>query len=423
MSTLLLVVDDEPDVQLLMKQKFRKQIREEDYRFIFASNGLEALEMLKNHPDIDVVLCDVNMPQMDGITLLTKTREVNTTIQTIIVSAYGDMRNIRRAMNHGAFDFVTKPINFNDLGATIEKTIRHVKKLKESNAEKERLYKELEAYSKNLEQKVAERTIEITKQKQIIEAKNQSITESINYAKRIQEATLPSLDEIKAAFQDSFVFFKPRDIVSGDFFWFRQRGSQTIITSVDCTGHGVPGAFMSLIGNDILHEIIDALGVTEADKILNELHKGVLRALRQSESNSRDGMDIALCAIDQERKVMHYAGARCPLIYVRNDEVHEIKADILPIGGAQQLKERHYTKHEIPLDGQTMFYIFSDGYQDQFGGPEGQKIMRKGLKNLLLRVHKEPCEAQKQHLESYIQEWMGNKYAQLDDILVIGFLA
>ncbi|TAF32284.1 MAG: response regulator [Cytophagales bacterium] len=423
MSTILLVVDDEPDVQLLMKQKFRRQIREEDYRFIFASNGVEALEMLKNHSDIDVVLCDVNMPQMDGITLLTKTREVNTTIQTIIVSAYGDMRNIRRAMNHGAFDFVTKPINFNDLGATIEKTIRHVKKLKENNAEKERLYKELEAYSKNLEQKVAERTVEITKQKQIIEAKNHSITESINYAKRIQEAALPSLEEIKAAFEDSFVYFKPRDIVSGDFFWFRQRGSKTIITAVDCTGHGVPGAFMSLIGNDILHEIIDALGITDANIILNSLHMGILRALRQTESNSRDGMDIALCVIDTEKKVLQYAGARSPLLYVRNGEVHEIKADKLSIGGAQQSKERSYTVHNVPLDGNTMFYIFSDGYQDQFGGPEGQKIMRKGLKNIFLGIHKEKGEVQREKLEEYMTQWVDTKYNQLDDMLIIGFKA
>ena len=192
MSTILLVVDDEPDVQFLVKQKFRKQIRDEEYEFLFASNGLEAIEVLKEHPEIEVILCDVNMPQMDGISLLSKTKALNSTAQTIIVSAYGDMRNIRRAMNHGAFDFVTKPINFNDLGATINKTIQHVTQLKTAIEEKKNLFEQLKQYNRTLEERVDKRTAEIQAQSNIIQAKNQSITESINYAKRIQQAALPA---------------------------------------------------------------------------------------------------------------------------------------------------------------------------------------------------------------------------------------
>lgn len=419
MSTILMVVDDEPDVQLLMKQKFRKQIRESEYEFIFAANGVEAMQMLKNHPDIDVILCDVNMPQMDGITLLTKTRDMNPTVQTIIVSAYGDMRNIRRAMNHGAFDFVTKPINFNDLGATIEKTIRHVKKLKDNIREREQLYEELESYSKNLEQTVEKRTAEIVKQKEIIEAKNQSITESINYAKRIQQAALPATDDIKKVLPESFILFRPRDIVSGDFYWFREKEHKIILTAVDCTGHGVPGAFMSLIGNDILHELIDARGLTEPDKILNELHHGVRRALRQDDNNSREGMDMAFCVFDKKEKTISFSGARNPLICIRNNEMEVIKGDRQAIGGTQRERDRHFTKHVISIESETMIYIFSDGYQDQFGGEKGSKFMSKRFKELLFEIHKEDITKQYEILTKTLDDWKGDN-AQIDDILVIG---
>jgi serine phosphatase RsbU (regulator of sigma subunit) len=424
MSVILMVVDDEPDVQLLMKQKFRKQIRNQEYQFLFAANGVEALEMLKDNPDVDVILCDVNMPEMDGITLLTKTRQVNPTVQTIIVSAYGDMRNIRRAMNNGAFDFVTKPINFNDLGATITKTIKHVKRLKETINEKEELYKKLERYNKILEEKVEERTAEILKQKQIIEAKNQSITESINYAKRIQEATLPRIEEIRKAFPESFVFYKPRDIVSGDFYWFSQKEkegkSQYVLTAVDCTGHGVPGAFMSLIGNDLLHEIVNARAEVQPDRILEELHLGVRRALRQGENQSRDGMDLALCLIEAEKGQLTFAGAKNPLIYFKNGEMHLVKGDKFPIGGVQLEAERKFTPHLIPLEKGMTFYIFTDGYQDQFGGADGMKFMSKRFRNLLAEIHTLDLETQSKILETRFQEWKAER-PQVDDILVIGW--
>jgi CheY-like chemotaxis protein len=418
MSTILLVVDDEPDVQLLMKQKFRKEIRDDEYDFLFAANGVEALEILEKNPGVEVILCDVNMPQMDGITLLSKTRELNQTAQTIIVSAYGDMRNIRRAMNHGAFDFVTKPINFGDLGATIEKTIRHVKKLKENIEEKERLYSELARYNKELEERVEERTAEISLQKAIIEGKNQSITESINYAKRIQEASFPSVEILKSTVPDSFVFFRPRDIVSGDFYWFADKNGKFVIAGVDCTGHGVPGAFMSLIGNDLLNVIVSARGITDPAEILNELHTSVRKALRQEENNSRDGMDLSVCVFDFENKTMSYAGAKSPLIYFTGDTMHLIKGDKVSVGGVQKEETRRFTKHIFPLEKNSVFYIFTDGYQDQFG-TEGQKFMSKRFRKLLQDIHALPCAEQQQLLEKNFLSWKGNK-PQIDDILVLG---
>jgi len=404
MPTILMVVDDEPDVQLLMKQKFRKQLRSHEYEFIFAANGAEALEKLKENPNIDVILCDVNMPEMDGITLLSKTKVVNPTVQTVIVSAYGDMRNIRRAMNNGAFDFVTKPINFNDLGATISKTIKHVQRLRESITEKEQLHQKLERYSRDLEQTIEERTNEITVQKEIIEAKNQSIIESINYAKRIQDAALPRVEEIKESIPESFIYFKPRDIVSGDFYWFVKKGKKIIVTAADCTGHGVPGAFMSLIGNDLLNEIVTARGVIESDKILNELHDSVRKALRQEENKSRDGMDLALCVIDTETKTLQYSGAKNPLVYFKNGEMTLIKGDKYPIGGVQFQVDRHYTRHEVDLSEPIMLYVFSDGYQDQFGRAKSEKFMSKNFRTLLQEIHDKPIEEQKQIFDDKFKE-------------------
>ncbi|MEM6299219.1 MAG: response regulator [Bacteroidota bacterium] len=418
MSTILLVVDDEPDVQLLVKQKFRREIRDGKYKFIFAENGVDALSKLRENPDVDVVLSDVNMPQMDGITLLSKTRKVNPTVQTIIVSAYGDMRNIRRAMNNGAFDFVTKPINFNDLGATIDKTIHHVRQLREAIEEKEKLYHQLERHSEMLEETVEERTAEIEEQRRVIEAKNQNIIESINYAKRIQESILPTQKTIRRLLPNSFIFFKPRDIVSGDFYWMSEHEGRTLIAAVDCTGHGVPGAFMSLIGNDLLNVIV-ARDIVSPEEILAELHKGVRTALNQENGKSRDGMDIALCLIDEEKGIIEFAGARNPLIIVNDGQMEIIKGDKRSIGGVQPEKERIFTKHEIKIDPKATYYIFSDGYQDQFGGENGQKYLTKNFRKLLLTLHDKPLDEQKHALMQELDAWRGD-YPQIDDILVMG---
>jgi len=293
----------------------------------------------------------------------------------------------------------------------------------------------------NLEEKVKERTEEVVRAKEIIEKKNQDITSSINYAKRIQEATLPQIEEIKRILPESFVLFKPRDIVSGDFYWYAKldprpiyegqdddkqkilvgyESEKVVITAVDCTGHGVPGAFMSMIGNDLLNEIIDLRGVTQPDVILNELHNGVVQALRQSETDNKDGMDLSLCVIDKEKRIVEYAGAKNPLIYIQNGELHQIKGDKLPIGGVKIAQKRHFKKHQIKIDSPTTFYIFTDGYQDQFGGEDSRKFMIKQLKELLLEIHTLPLEEQREILVNTFQQWTkGHK--QIDDVLMIGF--
>ncbi|TAF68261.1 MAG: hypothetical protein EAZ55_00110, partial [Cytophagales bacterium] len=217
-----------------------------------------------------------------------------------------------------------------------------------------------------LEQKVTERTQELNQQKEAIEEQNKSIMDNITYAKRIQEAFLPKAETIQTYLQEYFIFFQPRDVVSGDFYFVEEVEGKIVVGAIDCTGHGVSGAFMTMLANEILHNLVDNLLITRPDLLLNELHKGVRQALKQHETDNRDGMDLALISIDQDRKKVVYAGAKNPLIYIQNNELHLVNADKMPIGGEQQEQERIFTPHEMNTTLPTMFYLFSDGYQDQF---------------------------------------------------------
>ncbi len=279
----------------------------------------------------------------------------------------------------------------------------------------------------NLEEKVKERTAEVMSQRAELEKQNHNITASINYAKRIQEAMLPRLDEITGAIPKNFVYFRPRDIVSGDFYWFHHFEDVCLIAAVDCTGHGVPGAFMSLIGNDLLHEIVVSRRIVEPHIILKELHFGVTNSLKQKETDNRDGMDIALCALhkkhlnSKEYDYLTFSGAHNPFVYIQNGILQQVKGSNLSIGGRtlpNMVVEFESTR--IDLNVPTSCYIFSDGFQDQFGGSDGRKFMIKRMKGIFERVHGQTHAEQMHVLDSEIQTWKAN-YKQTDDILVIGF--
>jgi serine phosphatase RsbU (regulator of sigma subunit) len=280
----------------------------------------------------------------------------------------------------------------------------------------------------NLEEKVQERTSQLNEAYLEIEKKNHDITSSINYAKRIQNAMLPTREKIRESLPECFIYFKPRDIVSGDFYWFSEKilddgTRKVVIAAVDCTGHGVPGAFMSLIGNELLHEIINLRDIVEADKVLGELHVGVNSVLRQNETENRDGMDLSLCIIDFEKKMVDFAGAKNPVFYIQNNEIFEMKASKMPIGGLWGKEEgaRVFDSSAIKLSDSmpTYLYMTSDGYPDQFGGDANMKFMKKRLKALLLEIHKKPMDEQRIILRDTMKDWMGNR-KQLDDMLVIG---
>lgn len=276
----------------------------------------------------------------------------------------------------------------------------------------------------------AEAYTEIQVKNNEIQKASQEITDSINYAKRIQGAMLPKIEDIKSEFPDSFVFLKPKDIVSGDFYWYSSKrdimgNNKYIIAAVDCTGHGVPGAFMSTIGMDLMDEIVNLMGISEADQILNYLHKLVRKSLRQKETKNHDGMDMAVCVIDKHRGKIEYAGAKNPLIMFKNGEMIEVNADRRSIGGSywnETQDERKFTKHIINLDPNEPItcYMYTDGYQDQFGGPKRRKYMSKRFKETLARIHLNPMAQQAQELDENLSKWMDQE-PQVDDVLVIGF--
>ncbi|MGQ0828052.1 MAG: tetratricopeptide repeat protein [Bacteroidota bacterium] len=261
----------------------------------------------------------------------------------------------------------------------------------------------------------------LTAQNQIIEEKNKDITDSINYARRIQNAILPSIDLIYETLEDSFVLYKPKDIVSGDFYTFIKKNDKVIIAAADCTGHGVPGAFMSMIGNNQLNHIIIEKEILQPSEILNNLHEGIRSALKQdiAEGQTRDGMDIALCSIDLKQKEIQYAGANRPLYLLKNGQLEEIKANKFSIGGLQSEDKRKFNNHIIPISASDSMYIFTDGYADQFGANSGKKFMTKRFKELLFSIQDKSMKEQKTILDDTIEKWKGN-LEQVDDILVIG---
>lgn len=255
----------------------------------------------------------------------------------------------------------------------------------------------------------------------VVKEQKSSILASIAYAQRIQQAILPSDADLKKAFPEHFILFRPRDIVSGDFYWFTEleAGKKLVLASIDCTGHGVPGAFMSMIANDLLNYIVNKRHISDADQILNQLHLEIKQALRQSENQNEDGMEMSLVVIEPEKKRMQFAGAGNPLWYSQCGQLERIRGDRWPIGGEHWVKEVSFTRHEIDLSVSTTLYMFSDGYKDQFGGPHGRKFMRQPLKELLEKNLQYEMDYQKQVLEHTLDEWMQG-YEQIDDILVMG---
>jgi serine phosphatase RsbU (regulator of sigma subunit) len=270
-----------------------------------------------------------------------------------------------------------------------------------------------------LEGIVRDRTAEVVRQRDVLEHQKKEIEDSIRYASRIQNAVLPADHDFTGLIPESFVFFKPLEIVSGDFYWISQVESKLIISAADCTGHGVPGAFMSMLGVAFLNEIVNKDHFTRPDLILNKLRDKVIEALQQQgkSGEAKDGMDIVVVCIDEQTKKLSYAGAYNPLIMIRNGEMSEISADKMPIAIYDNMKE--FTMHEISIATGDLFYFYSDGYEDQFGGPNGKKLKSKRFKQLLLDNYDKPLKDQKLILEKSFEEWKGD-LNQVDDIVVIG---
>lgn len=299
-----------------------------------------------------------------------------------------------------------------------------------------------------LETQVKERTIEIEQKNQSlmdknveIITKNKEITDSINYAKRIQEAILPSTDQFRELFPKAFILYQPKDIVSGDFYWYADIKAKSknhsddndiYVAVADCTGHGVPGAFMCMIGSSLLNQIVQETNDYTPARTLEKLHIGIREALKQQETETRDGMDIALCHINRKKQQIEFSGALRSLLIYRGAAykekfapehegllIHEVKADKHPIGGLQSEAKRQFTNHTLQYYPGDTIYLYTDGFADQFGGPKGKKLMSKKFKEILNTLQEKNMFDQYNYLEKFLKDWKEG-YDQVDDILVVG---
>jgi serine phosphatase RsbU (regulator of sigma subunit)/Tfp pilus assembly protein PilF len=261
----------------------------------------------------------------------------------------------------------------------------------------------------------------VEEQKQFIEEKSKEITDSINYAQRIQQAILPPPELLSQIITDNFIFYQPKDVVSGDFYQLYQLDNEIIVVTADCTGHGVPGAFMSMIGNEQLGKIIMERGITQPAAILDALHLGIRKALKQDRSDieTRDGMDLALYKLNYKTLELEYAGANRPLWILENGKINEIKANKQPIGGIQSESRTSFTNHSVKLRNGNILFSFTDGFIDQFGGEKGKKYMLKKFGQFLETIGSKPMSQQHNDLIKEFNDWKGNR-EQIDDILVIG---
>lgn len=262
---------------------------------------------------------------------------------------------------------------------------------------------------------------EIQKQRDEIEKQRKSLMDSIRYAGNIQKAILPSKEVFQHILPNSFVLFKPRDIVSGDFFWITKKEHRVVVVAADCTGHGVPGAFMSILGITYLNEITTKEDFPNANRILNALREKIMKALHQTgdELEQRDGMDLALYIVDYEKKQLQFAGANNPLYLIRKNSLIEYKGDRMPIG-INATEEKSFVNNMIQLENNDSIYIFTDGYADQFGGPEGKKLKYRQFRQILMNLQKASVKTQKEKLWSEFLEWKG-QHDQVDDVLIIGY--
>lgn len=267
--------------------------------------------------------------------------------------------------------------------------------------------------------KIKEAETKITRQRDKISKQNKEITDSINYARRIQTAIMPDHSILENSFSDYFIFFRPRDIVSGDFYWFKEIGKYVVLVSADCTGHGVPGAFMSMLSVAYLNDVVQPESVPRADKILEALREQIKKSLRQTGTayESKDGIDIAFNVYDKEEQKLYFSGAHTPLYLMRDGQIDIYKGDRMPVGISR--KERPFSIHEIQLKKGDTLYLFSDGYTDQFGKNNKEKYKAVRFRELIMSMYHEPMHIQEKRVRDNFFKWKGQT-RQIDDVLVMG---
>lgn len=393
-SQKILVVDD----SLRNLELMEEMLSELNVQVLKAKNATEAMAFLESG-DISLAFLDVQMPVVSGYELASMIHDSpkNRLLPVIFVTAiFQDDYHVNKGYETGAVDYIAKPV------------ASHVIK------SKAKVFLELDKQHKLL----SLQKNEILRQKHLIDTKNKDVTDSIKYARRIQSAILPHPDEFKNALQDSFIFYKAKDIIGGDFYWIKRRFNQLFVAAVDCTGHGVPGALLSIVGMNELNRASESS--VRPHETLNNLNIRVYETLhyQYESSDVLDGMDMSLCFFDFEEMTMEYAGAFNSVYHIRNNKLLELKGNKFSIGTSLK-PDIVFTGQEIDIEHGDAVYLFTDGYADQFGGPDEKKFKQSAFKELLVRISSRPMDEQKKIIEETFMNWK-NKTEQIDDILVIG---
>jgi len=386
-APLILIVDDNPkNLQIL-----GNYLQNEGYRVEFALNGKAALDWI-GRTEFDLILLDIMMPGMDGFEVcrILKNDPLKQKIPVIFLTAKVDTESIVTGFDLGAVDYVIKPFNQKELIARV-KTQIEIKRGRDEIA-------------RNLKE---------------IKYKNKLIKYSIQYAHTIQTAVLKASVNGSDFFTDQFCLLLPKDIVSGDFYWSHRINNKLLAGVFDCTGHGIPGAFMSMLGVTLLNETVIREKINEPHLILNRLREKIIKALGQKGiiSEVADGMDGSLISYDLTNKKLVYSGAYNPVFLIRDNKIIELKGDRMPLSYSDKMSD--FSCQEIWTKPKDIIFLFTDGYADQFGGKEGKKFLQSQFKEILVKYHKKPLEVQKEMLQAAYLNWRG-KEEQVDDITVVG---
>ncbi|WP_338793901.1 SpoIIE family protein phosphatase [Bernardetia sp. MNP-M8] len=381
---IILCVDDEPIILNSLKQELSQHFADSMIIEVAESGeeGLEIIDFFKEKgKEIVVIISDYIMPQMRGDEFLIETHRVLPNCMKILLTGQASLEGVTNAVNRtNLYRYISKPWSTKDLMMTVESAIE--------NYEKDKTLK----------------------------SQNRQIQSSIRYAERIQSAVLPSSSYLKELLPSHFVFYKPKDVVSGDFYWCRDEDNKIVIAVADCTGHGVPGAFMSLIGHQLLNRAVIDKKIYSPEKILENVNRAIRAVWNGERASIHEGMEIAICVIDKEKNKISFAGAKRPICIIQNNELYYIKGDRVGIDGKENAI---YTKHEFEIQPNTQIYLYSDGYQDQFGGKENRRFMSKKLRDLFQRIKSKTSQEQLEELSSEFESWKRN-YDQIDDVLVLG---
>ncbi|MFQ3591082.1 MAG: response regulator [Chloracidobacterium sp.] len=460
----ILVVDD----NALNRDLLTLRLAQQRYAVVTARNGREALELVAGGA-FDLILLDIMMPELDGFETLRRLKEnvISRDIPVIMISAVDEIDSVVRCIEMGAEDYLPKPFSLPLLRARVgtcfekkrlrdhEKAyLRHVARLTEAAAAVEvgtfsetllaevairndelgrlaRVFQEMAAEIKAreavLEMKIRERTAEVEAQRNALAASNTRILDSIRYALRIQQAMLPSLDHIASHVPELFTLYRAKDIVSGDFYWFHTFDDELILAVADCTGHGVPGSLMSIVGMNGLNQIVLQNHVTQPAEILKQLHAHIRAVLKQDRHGGQfefqlDSMDIGVCHVLKGERRLMFAGARRPLFIVADDgQLAVIPGNRLSVGGRQHARERAFEAFEAPLDANATYYLTTDGFADQ-PDANGEKFGTPRFRDLLTTLAGQPLETQRTTLEKQFDQLL-TFGPQRDDVTVLGFRA